>query len=275
MPSRTDYNHIGRRYDDEPVRQRPADPELVKYLDGLAPADLADIAALDIGCGTGIQLVENRRRFAAPRMVGLDRHEAMLDAARKKATDIEWVHGDATNLPFSDAEFDYVSTQFCFHHVADKPAMLKEAFRVLRPGGRFVMLNMDPWQMRDWDIYRFFPEAWDHDEHDFLPLEELRGLLAAVGFSEDGSETLRFENESSLAERFDFFQERYSPSQLLAIGDDAFERGLERVAALLNEAGGRQRRWVSRVCIVRLVLGKRSHDITPHAKAGNRSPACV
>jgi SAM-dependent methyltransferase len=95
---------------------------------------------LDVGCGDG-----NYTALAADRTgaaVGLDRSTAMLEAARKRLgerPDIEWVHGDARRLPFSDQTFDVVLavTVLCF--AGDRQAVVNEAARVLRPGGRLVL----------------------------------------------------------------------------------------------------------------------------------------
>ena len=58
--------------------------------------------------------------------------------------DIPWVHGDSAALPFASGSFDFVSCQYAFHHFSDKTGMLREAFRVLRRGGRFALYNMCP-----------------------------------------------------------------------------------------------------------------------------------
>ncbi|HEV8247425.1 MAG TPA: methyltransferase domain-containing protein, partial [Polyangiaceae bacterium] len=180
---RVDYDRIGRRYDDETVRQREADPKLIEYLSAHESADGEGLAMLDIACGTGIQLLANGKRFPALKMQGLDLSAAMLEAARAKRPDIEWLQGDASKLPFSDASFDYVSSQFCFHHFSDKAAVLAEIERVLRPGGRYVMLNMVPWRMRDWEVYEYFPEAFALDERDFWLEIRIQQVLERCGLT--------------------------------------------------------------------------------------------
>jgi ubiquinone/menaquinone biosynthesis C-methylase UbiE len=154
---RVDYDRIGKRYDEEAIRQREADPELVAFLEERRNADGAGISVLDVGYGTRIQLVANQARFPALAQCGIDLHEAMLGAARDKSPRIRWFRGDASALPFEDATYDFVSAQFCFHHVQGKAAMLREVSRVLRPGGVFALVNMTPWRMKDWEVYRYFP----------------------------------------------------------------------------------------------------------------------
>ena len=94
---------------------------------------------LDVACGTGIVTREALRR-AGPsgRVVGLDRNPGMLVVAREHAPSIEWRDGHAEALPFPDASFDAVTSQFGLMFM-DRPRALDEMRRVLRPGGRLVV----------------------------------------------------------------------------------------------------------------------------------------
>ncbi len=103
---RVDYDGIAGQYDEEEARQRDVDPELVKFAAERESADGEGLCMLDIACGTGIQLLSNRRRYPRMKLAGLDLHEGMLRVARQKADDIDWLQGDAAKLPFSDASFD-------------------------------------------------------------------------------------------------------------------------------------------------------------------------
>ena len=121
---------------------------------------------LDIACGTGNQRIANRGLAPDARLVG---SLGMLRQARRKMPDIAWVHGDSAALPFASGSFDFVSCQYAFHHFRDKAGMLREAFRVLRPGGRFALYNMCPQESDDWLYYAYFPEAKTRDFADFWP----------------------------------------------------------------------------------------------------------
>jgi demethylmenaquinone methyltransferase/2-methoxy-6-polyprenyl-1,4-benzoquinol methylase len=95
---------------------------------------------LDACCGTGDFAVEAERRGG--RVVGLDFSERMLERARRKSGTIEWVQGDALELPFGDGEFDAATVGFGVRNLADLERGLAELLRVLRPGGRLAVLEI-------------------------------------------------------------------------------------------------------------------------------------
>jgi demethylmenaquinone methyltransferase / 2-methoxy-6-polyprenyl-1,4-benzoquinol methylase len=95
---------------------------------------------LDSCCGTGDLAVEAERRGG--RVVGLDFSEPMLERARRKSGAIEWVRGDALALPFEDGEFDAITVGFGVRNLEDIEGGLREAARVLRPGGRIAVLEI-------------------------------------------------------------------------------------------------------------------------------------
>ena len=95
---------------------------------------------LDACCGTGDLAIAARSRGAD--VVGLDFSDAMLERARVKSSEIEWIRGDVLALPFDDASFDAVTVGFGVRNVDDLDAGLRELRRVLRPGGRLGILEI-------------------------------------------------------------------------------------------------------------------------------------
>jgi demethylmenaquinone methyltransferase/2-methoxy-6-polyprenyl-1,4-benzoquinol methylase len=95
---------------------------------------------LDVCCGTGDLALADLA--AGGRVTGVDFSEAMLERARRKSSEIEWVRGDALELPFGDGSFDAATVGFGVRNVADLARGLAELRRVLRPGGRLGILEI-------------------------------------------------------------------------------------------------------------------------------------
>jgi demethylmenaquinone methyltransferase/2-methoxy-6-polyprenyl-1,4-benzoquinol methylase len=103
--------------------------------------------ALDVCCGTGDLALELRRRIGPDgRVVGCDFSEPMLELARHKSGEqelpVEFGWADALDLPYGDASFDAVTIGFGARNLADLDRGISEMARVLRPGGRLVILEI-------------------------------------------------------------------------------------------------------------------------------------
>jgi demethylmenaquinone methyltransferase/2-methoxy-6-polyprenyl-1,4-benzoquinol methylase len=96
---------------------------------------------LDGACGTG-DLALAAVKAGAGHVTGLDFSERMLERARRKSTQVEWVPGDLLELPFDDGSFDAATVGFGVRNVVDLERALAEFRRVLRPGGRLAILEI-------------------------------------------------------------------------------------------------------------------------------------
>jgi demethylmenaquinone methyltransferase/2-methoxy-6-polyprenyl-1,4-benzoquinol methylase len=100
---------------------------------------------VDVACGTGDLALRFSRRLpgGAPSVVGVDFTHEMLPIARRKSgtARVLWLNGDALCLPLADASADVVSIAFGIRNVADPAAACREFRRILRPGGRLVILE--------------------------------------------------------------------------------------------------------------------------------------
>jgi demethylmenaquinone methyltransferase/2-methoxy-6-polyprenyl-1,4-benzoquinol methylase len=95
---------------------------------------------LDACCGTGDLAVAAQE--VGGTVTGLDFSERMLERARRKSGQVEWVQGDALALPFSDGSFDAATVGFGIRNLDELEGGLVELRRVLRPGGRLAILEI-------------------------------------------------------------------------------------------------------------------------------------
>lgn len=159
---------------------------------------------LDLCCGGGELTIGLAERAAT--VVGLDFNESMLRLAEKKIMalglqgSIQLVQGDAMKLPFRDESFDCVTIGFGLRNVPDAGRTVREAWRVLKPGGKFGILEMsqpvNPLVQAGWRTYfRLFPylahltgaSASDYrylarTSREFLTAVQLKELLLKSGF---------------------------------------------------------------------------------------------
>lgn len=163
--------------------------------------------ALDVCCGTGDLALELRRRIGPDgRVVGSDFSEPMLDLARRKSGEeglpVEFGWADALDLPYGDDSFDAVTIGFGARNLADLDRGIGEMARVLRSGGRLVILEITRPQREPLASFyslwfdRVVPVlgnlAGDSDAYSYLPdsvrtfpePRELAARMYATGFGE-------------------------------------------------------------------------------------------
>lgn len=96
---------------------------------------------LDLGCGTGDLAAAVAGRGGRP--LGLDPSGGMLDVARRRHPTLAWIRGEGERLPLADASLDAIVSGFALRNLADLAAAFAECARVLRRGGRLVLLEVD------------------------------------------------------------------------------------------------------------------------------------
>jgi ubiquinone/menaquinone biosynthesis C-methylase UbiE len=145
---------------------------------------------LDIGCGPGLLAHDIAASVGRTgRVCGIDISEDMLAMSRKRCAEQSWTefqNADATKLPYSDRSFGAAVSTQVYEYVADVPAALAELYRVMRPGGRVVILDTDYGSLvihtEDEVRMKRILSAWDeHFVHARLP-RTLSWQLRDAGF---------------------------------------------------------------------------------------------
>ena len=147
---------------------------------------------LDVGCGPGFLSSELLADVGARgAVVGIDASATMLAAATRRCEgqgDASFLEGDAVRLPVTDATFDRALCVQVLEFVPNVPAALAELHRVLRPGGRVLVWDIDwstlSWHSADPARMRRMLDAWDHHlAHPTLP-RTLAVALRTAGFAD-------------------------------------------------------------------------------------------
>ena len=143
-----------------------------------------DERVLDVACGTGALIEWLLDRHPSLQVAGVDLSGAMLEVARQKLedTDASLIQAPADAIPLPAAAFDVVVCANAFHYFVRPEAVLAEVRRVLRPGGRFVLLD---WS-RDFWICKLYDAVLPHLDPAYqgcYTQAELHGLLEEAGFT--------------------------------------------------------------------------------------------
>jgi ubiquinone/menaquinone biosynthesis C-methylase UbiE len=197
---------------------------------------------LDVAAGTGNAAI--RAAGAGADVVACDLEPALLDVGRHAAPAIEWVQGDAQELPFADGEFDAVISCIGAMFAPDQRATAAELARVCKPGGTIGMVNWTPEGM----VGEFFgvfapyappsdgpsPVAWGSEEH-------VRDLLG------EHVESLTVQRASVVTDHFasprefcDYYKRNFGPTiaAYASVDDDAeLDRSFLEFAQRWNRSG--------------------------------------
>ena len=177
-----------------------SDPELkaLGLSEGLSlgcgnPTALAELepgqVVLDLGSGAGLDVLLSAKRVApGGRAYGLDMTDEMLALANRnrEQAGIEnatFLKGSIEDIPLPDASVDVVISNCVINLAEDKRAVIKEAFRVLKPGGRFAVADMVELKTLSPSMKAQL-DAWAGCISGTIPIDEYRALLVEAGFED-------------------------------------------------------------------------------------------
>ena len=231
-----DYDAIAPHYDVRyDVNELPGIAGLLRQSLAEAGADHARV--LEVGCGTGHWL-----SVLAPytrHLVGLDFSAGMLRHARRQAPASGLVQGQAGQLPFASASFNLLVCVNALHHFPDPRAFIAESLRVLRPGGAWVNVGLDPHAGRDqWYLYDLFPSTLETDQQRFPSVGTLLDWVKAAGFERATWFTPeRITNTlAGQAVLDDPFLQKHGTSQLALLSDEVYQASVARLRQTLAQA---------------------------------------
>ena len=172
---------------------------------------------LDVATGTGDLAIALAKKNPQAKITGFDLSHGMLEHGRKRVADkklddrIEMIQGDAEQMPFEDNTFDAITVAFGVRNFENLEKGLKEIYRVLKPGGIFVILEFSqPEKFPMKQLYNFYFKnilpvigktfSKDHRAYTYLPEsvqafpygEKLNEILKSVNFLEPKDKKLTF-----------------------------------------------------------------------------------
>ncbi len=143
------------------------------------------IRVLDIGCGTGLFAARLREALPQARVCGVDLVEGMLNKGRERwrklADRAAPVQGDSERLPFASGAFDVVTCANSFHHYPHQDRAVAEMCRVLKPGGRLLLIDGYRDALYGWFIYDVCVAIREGNIH-HCSRERFRKLMESAGF---------------------------------------------------------------------------------------------
>jgi ubiquinone/menaquinone biosynthesis C-methylase UbiE len=224
---KVDYTRISQCYDETRV---PLIQDTLKFCLSKI-SDLGKITGdskvLDVGCGTGIYTIPLAERTNAS-VVGIDSSKDMIEQAVKKEDSkrIEWLIGNAEDLPFNNARFDCVFMTMVIHQIVNKKMAISEILRVLKGNGRFVIMTKSHGQLKR-SLIMTFPKITQIDLKRFPTIPELRNMLLSAGFR-----NTRYYVESAGTENIsipDYLEKirKKFISTLTLLSEEDFQKGLE------------------------------------------------
>ena len=144
---------------------------------------------LDLGSGAGLDVLLSARRVSpGGHAYGVDMTDEMLDLAnrnmeRSSVTNATFLKGTIEDVPLPDASVDVVISNCVINLAEDKGAVINEAFRVLRPGGKFAVADMVELEPLDPKVKQAL-DAWAGCISGTIPIDDYRAALMAAGFAD-------------------------------------------------------------------------------------------
>ncbi|UCD56746.1 MAG: class I SAM-dependent methyltransferase [Candidatus Hydrogenedentota bacterium] len=214
------YDKIASAYE----RHRQAELQVLTSLLSTSGIE-SESKVLEVGCGSGNYIVAMAGGVGCS-CWGIDPSARMLSKAGERSRKIAFTLGKAEKIDLMQDFFDFVFSVDAIHHVGDRLAYFREAYRVLRAGGKVCTVTETEWMIRHRrPLAVYFPETVEVDLARYPRIPELREAMEQAGFSEVTEN--KVETAKHLTDIQAFREKAFS--SLHPIPEEAFQRGIGRM----------------------------------------------
>jgi SAM-dependent methyltransferase len=192
---------------------------------------------LEAGSGTGFWLNLLNQTGAA--LFGLDYSMGMIRQAKNQPASLSLTRGLGTQLPYRSSTFDLLYCVDAIHHFGDHHAFIREAYRLLKPGGALAIIGHDPHEGEsNWYIYDYFDTVYDTDLRRYPAGNSVLQWMEKEGFKDISIQTAEYIKNIHVGDAVlkDPFLKHNATSQLALLDKATYNTGMERIHRALNNA---------------------------------------